>query len=304
MQRFRIVALLFLAIASGRTFGQGVDIEALIADMTLDEKIGQMTQAERGSATPNDVRDFFLGSILSAVVYGVSIAAWGVVLTMLSSSFYHSTAPDMRISVVGRFLDYSSIYFGLVTTALADIAVATNSFLNVPAIAALDIPIAGGVVFFFFLWRRTRIPAKVTWAEDTSRVFREECPLGRGLFKMQHFDLHHSQLRYATSILLTAGYFAFAPAAFATFSIPDIGIILGLQAAGFLMLSFGMYIDRVLMWPDTLLAAAADSNVIPACTQCTQCGCVMTAHSLWHVVAILSIALTCVAREYALSVLP
>jgi hypothetical protein len=210
----------------------------------------------------------------------------------------------MQISVVGRFLDYSSIYFGLVTTALADIAVATNSFLNVPAIAALDIPIAGAVVFFFFLWRRTRIPARITWAEDKSRVFREECPLGRGLFKMQHFDLHHSQLRYATSILLTAGYFAFAPAAFATFSIPDIGVILGLQAAGFFMLSFGMYIDRVLMWPDTSLAAAVDTQVVPMCTQCTQCGCVMTAHSLWHIVAILSIALTCVAREYALSVLP
>jgi beta-glucosidase len=42
-----------------------VDIDALIAQMTLDEKIGQMTQAERGSASPADVRDFFLGSILS-----------------------------------------------------------------------------------------------------------------------------------------------------------------------------------------------------------------------------------------------
>ena len=41
------------------------DIEALIAQMTLAEKIGQMTQAERGSATPEDVRDFFLGSVLS-----------------------------------------------------------------------------------------------------------------------------------------------------------------------------------------------------------------------------------------------
>ncbi len=42
-----------------------VDIEALISSMTLDEKIGQMTQAERGSATPDDVRNYFLGSILS-----------------------------------------------------------------------------------------------------------------------------------------------------------------------------------------------------------------------------------------------
>lgn len=42
-----------------------VDIEALISSMTLDEKIGQMTQAERASASPDDVRDYYLGSILS-----------------------------------------------------------------------------------------------------------------------------------------------------------------------------------------------------------------------------------------------
>ncbi|WP_346533665.1 glycoside hydrolase family 3 N-terminal domain-containing protein [Micromonospora sp. DPT] len=37
----------------------------LLSRMTLDEKIGQMTQAERGSATPTDVTTYRLGSILS-----------------------------------------------------------------------------------------------------------------------------------------------------------------------------------------------------------------------------------------------
>jgi beta-glucosidase len=37
----------------------------LMSRMTLDEKLGQMTQAERGSATPADVTQFRLGSILS-----------------------------------------------------------------------------------------------------------------------------------------------------------------------------------------------------------------------------------------------
>jgi len=238
---------------------------------------------------------------------GVSatVAAFGVVVTMISSAIYHSTAADMDISLLGRFLDYSSIYVGLVTTAVADIAVATNSFLNVPEIAVADIPAAGGVVFLFFMWRRTRIPARVTWARDASlgaAAMREPCSMGRGLFKMQHFDLHHSQLRYATSVLLTAGYFAFAPAAFSTFSGPNIAIILSLQAAGFLVLSFGMYVDRVLMWPDTVLAkldSGAPQGAL-SCVQCKPCGCVMTAHASWHVIAILSIALTCVAREYAL----
>jgi beta-glucosidase len=43
------------------------DVEALLARMTLDEKLGQMTQADHASlaAHPDDVRDLALGSVLS-----------------------------------------------------------------------------------------------------------------------------------------------------------------------------------------------------------------------------------------------
>ncbi|HEX2960715.1 MAG TPA: glycoside hydrolase family 3 N-terminal domain-containing protein [Ignavibacteriales bacterium] len=40
-------------------------VEDLLSQMTLEEKIGQMTQAERASVKPEDVRDYFIGSILS-----------------------------------------------------------------------------------------------------------------------------------------------------------------------------------------------------------------------------------------------
>ena len=40
-------------------------VEALLAQMTLAEKIGQMTQAEKGSITPEDVTRYFIGSVLS-----------------------------------------------------------------------------------------------------------------------------------------------------------------------------------------------------------------------------------------------
>jgi len=40
-------------------------VDALLAKMTLDQKIGQMTQAERQSVTPEDVRRYHLGSVLS-----------------------------------------------------------------------------------------------------------------------------------------------------------------------------------------------------------------------------------------------
>ena len=285
-------------------------------DKRVSNLLGPTGHVERFSAWSHIVGAilFLIYAVVRSIVaevdtpagFSASVAAFGVVVTMLSSAIYHSTAPDREISVVGRFLDYSSIYIGLVTTAIADIAVATDSFKNVPDIAIADIPAAGGVVLLFFAWRRIRIPSWKTWARDASLgdAHREPCSLGRGLFKMQHFDLHHSQLRYATSVLLTAGYFAFAPAAFATFSGENVAVILGLQGAGFFVLSFGMYIDRVLMWPDKLLVKYDGQGIalkgVLQCFRCQPCGCVATAHASWHVVAIVSIAFTCFAREYAL----
>ena len=62
--KYLVIILLFVIRITGSAMA-AIDIEALISSMTLDEKIGQMTQAERYSATPDDVRDYYLGSILS-----------------------------------------------------------------------------------------------------------------------------------------------------------------------------------------------------------------------------------------------
>ena len=40
-------------------------VEALLSSMTLDQKIGQMTQPERMACTPDDVKRYHLGSVLS-----------------------------------------------------------------------------------------------------------------------------------------------------------------------------------------------------------------------------------------------
>ena len=40
-------------------------VNKLLSEMTLDQKIGQMTQAERLTCTPKDVKKYHLGSILS-----------------------------------------------------------------------------------------------------------------------------------------------------------------------------------------------------------------------------------------------
>jgi beta-glucosidase len=60
-----ILITLFVGVITTGSVAAAVDIEALLSSMTLDEKIGQMTQAERGGATPADVENYYLGSILS-----------------------------------------------------------------------------------------------------------------------------------------------------------------------------------------------------------------------------------------------
>lgn len=50
------------AIATGTNAERA---DALLARMTLDQKLGQMIQAERASTTPDDVREHHLGSVLS-----------------------------------------------------------------------------------------------------------------------------------------------------------------------------------------------------------------------------------------------
>jgi|TARA_B100001540_G_scaffold304223_1_gene313703 hypothetical protein len=225
-----------------------------------------------------------------------TITAWGAVFTLSSSGIYHTTAPSKSISKWTRFLDYAAIYVGLVLTSVADIAVSTRGFSNVPIETVIDIPIAGTLMVLFFLWRRFVTSEDDTWSDDNERVIKE-CPLGKGLFRRQHFDLNHTPLRYATSFLLAAGYFAWVPATFVSFDAPQAGLIIGLQAFGFLVLSFGMFIDRVLKWPDAFLGRG-DAVVM----RCEPCGCPANSHGVWHIVALISIVCTAVGREYGLAV--
>ena len=59
------VLLLTLTITGSAMALTPSEIDALVSSMTLDEKVGQMTQAERNTASPTDVRNYYLGSILS-----------------------------------------------------------------------------------------------------------------------------------------------------------------------------------------------------------------------------------------------
>ena len=231
-----------------------------------------------------------------------SAAAWTIAAVFLSSSVYHATAPDLKFAMVTRVLDYAGIYSGITVTTTADIAVATRGFENVPYQTILDLPAAAVLLILFFIWRRGMTPGEETWTphEITSRS-KDGCLLSRGLFSFGHRDLAHIQMRQSTSLLLFANYFMSVPAAFAVLGGGVARVVLVLQISGFVTVSLGMAIDRLFQWPDGNLVEGSMTCLSCPSDGSPACGAVLNSHAVWHIVALLSAALTCISREYALS---
>src|SRR2546421_6376594 len=77
-------------------------VHAIVAGMSLEQKIGQMTQADIRSVTPDDVRKYYIGSILNgggawpAMNMHSSVADW----LRLSDQFYRaSMSTDMATKI-------------------------------------------------------------------------------------------------------------------------------------------------------------------------------------------------------------
>ncbi len=77
-------------------------VHAIVAGMTLEQKIGQMTQAEIRSITPDEARQYYIGSILNGggawpgMNKHASVADW----LALSDSYYRaSLATDMPVKI-------------------------------------------------------------------------------------------------------------------------------------------------------------------------------------------------------------
>ncbi|MEO7257465.1 MAG: glycoside hydrolase family 3 N-terminal domain-containing protein, partial [Sphingomicrobium sp.] len=77
-------------------------IRSIVAGMTLEQKVGQMTQAEIRSVKPDDVRQYYLGSVLNGggAWPGMNMHAGAGDWLKLSDEFYRaSMATDMKVRV-------------------------------------------------------------------------------------------------------------------------------------------------------------------------------------------------------------
>ena len=85
-----------------RDKGLEARVEQIVASMSLRQKIGQMTQAEIGSITPDEVRDYYIGSVLNGGGSwpGKNKYAKAADWVALADQFYDaSMATDMPIRV-------------------------------------------------------------------------------------------------------------------------------------------------------------------------------------------------------------
>lgn len=69
------------------------------------------------------------------------------------------------------------------------------------------------------------------------------------------------------------------------------------QSGAFLVGAGGMLVDRILKFPNGRLVEGKTT-----CLACPEtCGFALTAHGLWHILAIVGAALTLGAREFAMA---
>jgi len=219
--------------------------------------------------------------------------AFSTSATFFSSTIYHVTTPDAAISVWTRQLDFLTIYTSLSINSVADLAAVTRGFVNIPVVSIIDIPLAASCLAIFFLYRRSWLTREETLITEFAG-----CTLETGLFRVWHGDGEHGPLRQAGSLAIAIFVFSATPAILSQLDGDHAGIILALQISAFSIVLFGMVLDSVLVWPDRSLARGAK---IP-CVSFKYCGCGISSHGIWHVLAGVAAVMAVVAREYALAV--
>jgi hypothetical protein len=200
---------------------------------------------------------------IGSIEGGLTTAAgWTIAGVFLTSSVYHGTSPDPQFAFITRVLDYVAIYIGITVCTTADIAVATRGFENVPYETIADLPVAAAIIITFFVWRRWLTPLEETW-EDHQYIVnankRIDCSLSIGLFSRGHCDGEHAHSRQATSLLIFSNWFMAVPTAFALLGSDVASVVLVLQVFGFVLVVFGMFVDRVAEWPDGHLLEGEDT---------------------------------------------
>ena len=228
----------------------------------------------------------------TAQLSGLSTVSVAVMFSVSVVYHVYNTVPGCAAIV--RNLDIIAIYISMGIGMMADAALLTNDFANVPFHTMADPMLTASALVFFFAIRRYFVPKE----ETRDFQFEDSCALG--LFRFQHSDLEHAGLRVAGVLTLTVSWILSVSAAFNNVNGGVAAIWLTGVIFATLLLISGVVFDNLLV-PDNALAKGEHKWY-----QCTGCnsktlGCAMTSHAWWHVISFVAVIIMTAAREYGVT---
>ena len=246
----------------------------------------------RQSYTPMGADDS-VTSTLAAVSYG------SFAFTFFSSVVYHVYSPNRRLSAVTRLLDYFGIYVGIACGTLSDLSATTIHLQNVPVQSVADVFAGALLLTVFFVTRRCVLPID----ETRLPILQQKCTLGFG--RKSNVDLEHGSLRAAAGTALAFGWILMIPGAFETLELDCAWVFSGSRFVGTGVLIAGMAWDNLVAFPDNWFDHDNASGSGCLCYN-KRDGCgggwVVTSHTIWHWVALLSTVVTTIGTEYVVAV--
>lgn len=221
-----------------------------------------------------------LSCVLIAIMFGVS-------------TVFHTYNTVPGCASIVRNADIIAIYVSIAGGMIADSALVTNDFYNVPFHTMADPLLAACALVFFFSLRRWFVPRE----ETRDFQFEDSCSLG--LFRFFHSDLEHAGLRVAGAVTLTLSWILLVSAAFNNLNGGVAAVWLtGVVFATVLLVS-GVVFDNLMITDN---AYANNEQTWYKCSGCSSksLGCAMTSHTWWHVISFVAVVITTFAREYGL----
>lgn len=234
---------------------------------------------------------------LSMVSNTLAVASYGTfVFTFASSTIYHVYSPHRYWSAVTRLLDFTGIYAGIAAGTMSDVAVVTVNLKDVDFRSVADVWIAAALMVAFFVFRRTRLSI----SETRLAYMPQKCSIG--FARSQQVDLEHSSLRSAGGVALSFSWIATIPVAFTNLEADCAWLFAGSRLIGTCILLSGIMLDNALVWPDAAFTRNSRPRRCACYSQRRGCGggWVLSAHALWHMVAVLSTVVTTVGTEYSI----
>lgn len=231
---------------------------------------------------------FFEWDSTSSVLSGT--ATFVAVLVFATSTCFHvySSVPDLSYKL--RVLDHSAIYISFAVANLCDVSIVTHDFHNVPWQSIADPIFAALVLMIFFLYRRVVLPRSAT------EISYGSCSLG--LFRFQHSDLDHGALRSSGYATLSFSFLLSISLAFKNLQYDAAEVLAACNGSALVVLVAALLLDNVIIFPDRLYEKRFKQGLPPNLWMHNKrCGCVMSSHAIWHVLAVASIVILTTGRE-------